>query len=52
MRSKYVEVDIDVPQEIQSIFESKIVAKRQKDISAIDHKIISMYAKGMPTVQK
>ena len=31
--------------------EPKVVQKRQKDISAIDDKIISMYAKGMTTRQ-
>ena len=32
-------------------FEPKVVQKRQKDISDIDSKIISMYAKGMTTRQ-
>ena len=40
-----------VPQDRDSTFEPKIVKKRQKDISAIDDKIISMYAKGMTTRQ-
>lgn len=51
IRSKYGEMDIDVPQDRQSTFEPQIVKKRQKDISAIDDKIISMYAKGMTTRQ-
>jgi len=51
VRSKYGEFDIDVPQDRQSSFEPKVVHKRQKDISAIDDKIISMYAKGMSTRQ-
>lgn len=51
VRSKYGEFDIDVPQDRQSTFEPKVVQKRQKDISAIDDKIISMYAKGMSTRQ-
>ena len=51
IRSKYGEVDIDVPQDRQSTFEPQVVKKRQKDISAIDDKIISMYAKGMTTRQ-
>lgn len=51
VRSKYGEFDIDVPQDRQSTFEPKVVHKRQKDISAIDDKIISMYAKGMSTRQ-
>ena len=35
----------------QSSFEPQIVKKRQKDISSIDQKIISMYAKGLSTRQ-
>jgi transposase-like protein len=51
VRSKYGELDIDVPQDRRSSFEPQIVPKRQKDISQIDDKIISMYAKGMSTRQ-
>lgn len=51
VRSKYGETEIDVPQDRDSSFEPKIVKKRQKDISSIDDKIISMYAKGMTTRQ-
>ncbi len=50
-RSKYGEVTLDVPQDRDSSFEPKIVKKRQKDISAIDSKIIAMYAKGLSTRQ-
>ena len=32
-------------------FEPRIVKKRQKDISGIDQKIISMYARGLTTRQ-
>ena len=51
VRSKYGETTIEVPQDRDASFEPKIVKKRQKDISAIDDKIISMYAKGMTTRQ-
>lgn len=51
IRSKYGEATINVPQDRESTFEPKVVKKRQKDISAIDEKIISMYAKGMTTRQ-
>ena len=51
IRSKYGEATINVPQDRESSFEPKVVKKRQKDISAIDDKIISMYAKGMTTRQ-
>lgn len=42
-------MEIDVPQDRKSTFEPQVVRKRQKDISDIDQKIISMYAEGMTT---
>ncbi|WP_432718717.1 IS256 family transposase [Pectinatus frisingensis] len=51
MNSSYGSFQIDVPQDRQSSFKPQVVKKRQKDISAIDQKIISMYAKGMTTKQ-
>lgn len=42
---------VEVPQDRNSTFEPQVVKKRQKDISDIDQKIISMYAKGMTTRQ-
>ena len=51
VNSSYGSMDIDVPQDRKSTFEPQIVKKRQKDISDIDQKIISMYAKGMTTWQ-
>ena len=51
VNSSYGSVRIDVPQDRKSTFEPKVVKKRQKDISEIDQKIISMYAKGMTTRQ-
>ena len=52
VNSSYGSMDIDVPQDRKSIFEPQIVKKRQKDISDIDQKIISMYAKGMTETMK
>ena len=49
--TSYGGMEIDVPQDRKSTFEPQIVKKRQKDISDIDQKIISMYAKGMTTRQ-
>ena len=49
VNSSYGSMEIDVPQDRRSTFEPQIVKKRQKDISDIDQKIISMYAKGMTT---
>ena len=46
VNSNYGSMRITVPQDRQSTFEPQVVKKRQKDISDIDQKIISMYAKG------
>ena len=46
VNSSYGTMEIEVPQDRRSSFEPKVVQKRQKDISDIDSKIISMYAKG------
>lgn len=51
VRSNYGEFEIDVPQDRNSSFEPQVVKKRQKDISEIDQKIISMYARGLTTRQ-
>ncbi len=51
IRSTYGEFQIDVPQDRNSTFEPQIVKKRQKDISDIDQKIISMYSRGLTTRQ-
>lgn len=51
VRSKYGETEIAVPQDRDGTFEPKVVKKRQKDISGIEKKIISLYAKGMTTRQ-
>ena len=49
--TSYGGMEIQVPQDRKSTFEPQVVKKRQKDISDIDQKIISMYAKGMTTRQ-
>lgn len=51
VQSSYGDFQIDVPQDRKSTFEPKVVQKRQKNISGIDQKIISMYAKGLNTSQ-
>ena len=51
INSSYGSMDIQVPQDRHSTFEPQVVKKRQKDISGIDQKIISIYAKGMTTRQ-
>ncbi len=49
VKSKYSEIGLDVPRDRRSEFEPQVVKKRKKDISGLEEKIISMYAKGMTT---
>ena len=51
IRGNFGETEIEVPQDRDGSFEPKVVQKRQKDISGIEQKIISLYAKGMMTRQ-
>ena len=51
IRENFGETEIEVPQDRDGSFEPKVVKKRQKDISGIEQKIISLYAKGMTTRQ-
>ena len=51
VNSSYGSMEIEVPQDRKSTFEPQVVKKHQKDISDIDQKIISMYAKDMTTRQ-
>ena len=47
VKSSIEEVELEAPQDRKSSFGPQVVKKDRKDISDIDHKIISMYAKGM-----
>ena len=51
IRGNFSETEIEVPQDRDGTFEPKIVKKRQKDVSGVEQKIISLYAKGMTTRQ-
>ena len=51
VRSNYGEFQIDVPKDRNGTFDPQVVKNRQKDISGIDDKIISMYARGLTTRQ-
>ena len=51
VNSRYGSMEIEAPRDRKSTFEPQVVKKRQKDISDIDQKIISMYARGMTTRQ-
>lgn len=47
--TSYGDVEIDIPRDRNGEFEPQVVKKYQKDVSDIEGKIISMYAKGMST---
>ncbi len=47
--SSHGPLDIQVPRDRNGDFSPQVVKKRQRDISKLDDKIISMYAKGMTT---
>lgn len=49
--SSYGNFSVEVPQDRKSTFAPQIIPKRQKDISDIDRKIISMYGRGLSTRQ-
>ena len=47
VKTAYGEVAVDVPRDRQSTFEPQIIPKRTRDVSGIEDKVLSMYAKGM-----
>jgi len=47
LKTAYGKVPIEVPRDRESTFEPKLIPKRTKDVSGIEDKVISMYAKGM-----
>ncbi|MDQ0268957.1 transposase-like protein [Cytobacillus purgationiresistens] len=44
------EVHIQVPRDRESIFEPQLFPKRKRDVSAIEDKVLAMYARGMSHV--
>ena len=49
LKSRMGEIEVGIPQDRKSEFEPKIVPKHKRDISEIEDKIISMYARGLTT---
>ncbi len=47
LKTSHGKVDVDVPRDRDGSFEPQIVPKRKRDVSAIEGKVISMYARGM-----
>lgn len=49
LKSQYGEFQIDVPRDRNGEFEPKLIPKYQRDISGIEEKVISLYARGLST---
>ena len=47
LKTSIGEVPIDVPRDRDGSFEPQVVPKRQTDVSSIEGKVLSMYARGM-----
>ena len=43
------EIELEVPRDRDGIFEPTVIKKRQKDITGIEEKVISMFGLGMNT---
>ena len=48
-KASMAEFQIDVPRDRNGEFEPKLIPKYQRDISGIEEKVISLYARGMST---
>ncbi len=49
VKSELGEVELSIPRDRQCEFESKVVPKHQRNVTGLDEKILSLYAKGMTT---
>lgn len=49
VKSQYGEFPVEIPRDRNAEFEPKLIPKYQRDISGIEEKIISLYARGMST---
>ena len=49
LKSQYGEFPIEIPRDRNAEFEPKLIPKYQRDISGIEEKVISLYARGMST---
>ena len=47
LHTSYGDVEIKTPRDRDATFDSKIVPKRTRDVSGIEDKVLSMYARGM-----
>ena len=49
LKSQYGEFPVNIPRDRNGEFEPKLIPKYQRDISGIEEKVISLYARGMST---
>lgn len=49
IKSEFGEIPIQVPRDRNGEFEPKIIPKYQRNVSSIEEKVISLYARGMST---
>lgn len=47
VNSTYGPIEVDVPRDRDASFEPEIIPKRSRDVSGIEDKVLSMYARGM-----
>jgi len=47
LKTTYGKIPINVPRDREASFEPQIIPKRTRDVSGIENKILSMYARGM-----
>ncbi|MFB5318431.1 IS256 family transposase [Enterococcus avium] len=47
LKTSFGEVAIDVPRDREASFEPELIPKRKRDVSDIEEKVLSMYARGM-----
>ena len=49
VKSSYGQMELKIPRDRESQFEPVVVAKHQSDVSSLEEKVLSMYARGMST---
>lgn len=49
IKSQYGEFQLDIPRDRNGEFEPKLIPKYQRDVSGIEEKVLSLYARGMST---
>ena len=47
LKSTYGDIPVDVPRDREATFEPRSIPKRTRDVSGIEDKVLSMYARGM-----